>query len=1029
MNKEVAIEELKKLVNKYQAEKDSISKKTSIYNETQLRNDFLNPLIKILGWDIYNEKALPQHLREVVHEANVNVEENNALVPKSPDYAFRIGVSVVFFLEAKKPSVSIETDNKPSFQARRYGWNGRHKISVLSNFDKLIIFDCRYPPSQDESSQVARLKAFSYEDYVERFEEIYSLISRDAVLRGSLDNLVVDSSVDYERLSFDSLFLRQIEHWRQLIAINLVENNHNLNYKEINFLVQRLINRVLFLRVCEDRHLEKYEQLKNINDYESLKKLFLEADLKYNSGLFDFLEDKISLGISINPEVLISIFSELYFPQSPYDFSVVDANILGEIYDQFLGREIVFNNETSELVVVDKPEVVASNGVVPTPKFVVDEIVRKTLDALFQDLTIERAKQIRVCDLCCGSGVFLVSAFTYISNWYIQKYLEDASKYTHEIYQDFGGTWKLTISEKQRILLSHIYGVDIDSQAVEVARFSLLLKMLEDEKVDNLQANLSNGMRALPNLNENIKCGNSLVDSKYFDLFPDDLNQQLFVEIINPFDWNDEFPQIMSDGGFDAIVGNPPYVRIQNMMHYSEKEVEYYRSSIANYQTIFRKNFDKYYLFIERSINLLKDNGRLGCIVPNKFLTIVTGTHLRAFISGGNYLSEITHFGVQQVFPKRSTYTSIVILDKSGKESFTVSRVDNLNFIRTGEASPQTTYSASDFADNPWVFIGEKAQKVFRKLQSLPFLRLDEVADIFVGLQTSADKIYIIKDKDIQGVEDGIVTFLKSGRRWEIEQEILSSCLYDATLSPFAQVQSNAKIIFPYRVVDGQANLYTRKELKENYPKCWNYLLAHRESLESRDISGGDNVQWYQYGRSQSLTKFDGQPKLIWSVLSRQAPYAIDENNVMFTGGGNGPYYSLRVTEGRQESLLFILAVISHPIFEAWVKVKSSMFREEYYSHGKQFLQDVPLLSLSAMNGAKLRIYNEVVQNTKLLINLNSDLQKEGVSQKINLLKRQKNILLQKITNSISALYELDQNDLDSVLRENLYFTSSPEGE
>ena len=444
-------------------------------------------------------------------------------LPREPDYALRLGAERKFFVEAKKPAVAIVSNNVAAFQVRRYGWNARLPISVLSNFDQLVIYDCRVRPQAEDDARVARLKVYDYTEYVAKFDEIYALLSREAVYTGSFD---AHFGIVAERPGaepFDEYFLSQIETWRAQLAQDIARQNPTLTQAELNFLVQRLLNRVIFLRICEDRELERYHALQAVQTYDDLKALFRQADRRYNSGLFDFIEDQLSLNITVSSEVLIGIFQELYYPASPYAFSVVEAGILGEIYERFLGKQITVADQ--HVTIVDKDEVVASQGVVPTPKYVVDAIVEKTLAPLCAGRSPAELAGLRLVDIACGSGSFLVAAYEYLLNIYLEGYLQEgAEHHAGKVYEGTQNTWHLTLPERQRILCEHIFGVDIDPQAVEIARFSLLLKVLEDVPAAAIAAHwLTQHVRALPDLQDNIRCGNSLVDSAYFEYDEDAL--------------------------------------------------------------------------------------------------------------------------------------------------------------------------------------------------------------------------------------------------------------------------------------------------------------------------------------------------------------------------------------------------------------------------------------------------------------------------------------------------------------------------
>lgn len=659
-SKEESLEQLKVLISAF--EREYAIYKTAKYSEAQLRIDFLNPLLKTFGWDVDNEQGKSQFLREVIQEESIDVEEEDAVTKKNPDYTLRIQGIRKLFIEAKKVSIDLDKTNKPAFQTRRYGWNANLGISILTNFEVLSIYDCRFKPVLNDSVNTARYKSFHYSQFVTDFDELYRILSFQSVASGYIDEYF--SLAQKETITFDEYFLKQIENWREGLATDIIANNTGFNNEEINFLVQRLLNRIIFLRICEDREIEKYETLKQIKSYDELKALFVRSDRKYNSGLFDFIEDNFSLNIKINPGILISIFNELYYPQSPYDFSVVDPAILSQIYERYLGSKInIVDGHT--ISVVQEPEVAASSGVVPTPKLIVRNIVNETLNPLFAGKSLQQIQQLRIADICCGSGTFLISAYDYFLEKIILSLVQMGVDNSQVIYKTFDGSYHLTMRAKHQILTDNIFGVDINPYAVEVAKFSLLLKLLENENAGSIDDFLAKyDTRVLPNLDNNIKCGNSLIDDTYFTYKPGAIEDNGLLFKIKPFSWNDEFNFLRQTNGFDAIIGNPPYVRIQNIAKFSSEEIFYFQNDISGYEVAASDAFDKYYLFIQRAIELLNDNGMLGYIVPHKFFIVKGGKFLRRFIIQKASILKIVHFGVSQAFPNRSTYTAILILDK-----------------------------------------------------------------------------------------------------------------------------------------------------------------------------------------------------------------------------------------------------------------------------------------------------------------------------------------------------------------------------
>ena len=501
---------------------------------------------------------------------------------KAPDYCFRIGPARKFFLEAKKPSVNIKDDVHPAYQLRRYAWSAKLPLNILTDFEEFAIYDCRKKPHKSDKAATNRLRYLTYKEYPGCWEEIYSTFSKEAVMKGAFDKYAVSTAGKRGTNEVDSEFLKEIESWRELLAKNIAWLNPGLSVRELNFAVQVTIDRIIFLRICEDRGIESYKQLQALagmsHVYEHLKAIFHRADEKYNSGLFHFREEKgqhshpdaLSLNLEIDDKVLKTILSRLYYPECPYEFSVMPADILGNVYEQFLGK-VIRLTAGHQAKIEEKPEVRKAGGVYYTPKYIVDYIVKQTVGKLCEGKSPRQVEKLRILDPACGSGSFLLGAYQYLLDFHRDFYEKEIAqkgfqpRHRKAVYQGKVEQWLLTTAEKKRILLNNIYGVDIDNQAVEVTKLSLLLKVLENENQDTLRQQLTLWQeRVLPDLGKNIKCGNSLIASDFYR------QQQLnFLDEeeryrINAFDWEDEFPEIMQGGGFDAVIGNPPYIRMES---------------------------------------------------------------------------------------------------------------------------------------------------------------------------------------------------------------------------------------------------------------------------------------------------------------------------------------------------------------------------------------------------------------------------------------------------------------------------------
>ena len=1007
--REEGLAQITDLVNSF--DRDITTFNSSSYNETQLRNDFIDPLLKSFGWDISNEKNKNQFMRDVIQEESIQVEDECSR--KKPDYTLRVQGLRKLFVEAKKPYIEIASSQESAFQVRRYGWNANLGISILTNFKKLIIYDCRLRPDIHENERVARIHVYEYTNFVNDFNEIFDLISFESASSGRLDELY--SVFEIEGQTFDDYFLEQLERWRYKLAVSAVQLNDQLVSEDINFLVQRLLNRIVFLRICEDRTIEHFETLRNIQSYDDLKLLFQRSDAKYNSRLFNFIEDSLSLNISIDSEVLIEIFNELYYPLSPYDFTVVDPSILSQIYEKFLGRYAVID-DSRQLAMISNPEASASNGVVPTPKLIVEQIVNETLSSLVQGKSSNQIAQLKMADICCGSGTFLISMYDFLLKSTIEKILEEGVADTEIIYELSENTYVLTLNAKRNILEGCIYGVDINPYATEVTEFSLLLKLLEGESgasIDHFIRQYST--KVLPSLQNNIKCGNSLVDNRFYEFMPEAIHDNQLLLRVKPFDWNAEFPFLRETEGFDAILGNPPYVRIQNLVKYSSEEVKFYRSDLSGLSVAKTKTIDKYYVFLEKAIKLLNPRGFLGYIVPNKFFIIKGGQALRSFISESASLSKVVHFGITQVFPGRSTYTAILVVQKEVKEQFQFKRVNTINPNILVDNHGYQEYNQTDFKNNPWIFLARETEAVFGKLYSEHTLPLRSLAQICVGLQTSMDKVYIFNP--LEETENTFIFNSIDDVRTEIEKNICMPCIYNLSFGLFDSIDPNAQMIFPYTFDNGRAEVLTEEYFIEHYPLCWSYLNEYRVQLAGRNINGRDPV-WYQYGRSQSLTRYHNTAKLIWPVLSTKPSYVLDEMNIQFTGGGNGPYYSL--INDSEYSILYILGILSHPLFERMVKAGASEFRGDYYSHGKQFIENIPIRVIDQENEDDIRCYNKIIQSVTDLITTKQSLNNSYDANRM-VLQRRFDFIYDGLISSINELYGINSIEFHSVINDEMF--------
>lgn len=633
--------------------------KSKDYKEDHLRQEFLNPFFKALGWDMDNEQHFAPQYREVIHEDRIEIEGK----PKAPDYSFRIGNERKFFVEAKAAFVNVEKEIAPSFQLRRYSWSGKLPVSILSDFEEFSIYDTTIEPKVSDKADIARIKYLQFQNYPDEIGYLWDTFSKEAVWSGSFDKFAKKERRGNELV--DKAFLKEIEQWRNLLAKDIAVDNPRIDIFHLNEAVQKIIDRIIFLRIAEDRGIEGYETLKEIikyqNSYPYLVKLFYKAQEKYNSNLFDFNADTVTPKLKISDRILDRIIDTLYFPKSPYEFSVIGVEILGSVYEQFLGK-VIRLTKGHNAIIEEKPEVKKAGGVYYTPKYIVDYIIKNTVGELVKRKTPKDVSKLRIVDPACGSGSFLLGAYTFLLDWHLKYYTNnDPSKYVKSkaLFKDNEGNYLLSTAEKKRILINNIYGVDIDAQAVEVSKLSLALKMLENENSETINAQLRLfAERILPDLSTNIKCGNSLIGSDYYDGKDISTISDEEIRKINAFDWEKEFVDVFKQGGFDAVIGNPPYIK-----EYTLKDAfEFKDGKLSKY---YQGKMDLWYAFVCFGIDIIKNKiGLLSFIAPNNWITNAGASILREKILSDAKIVKYVDFNEYNVFDTASIQTMIFVLQK-----------------------------------------------------------------------------------------------------------------------------------------------------------------------------------------------------------------------------------------------------------------------------------------------------------------------------------------------------------------------------
>lgn len=937
---------IKQLIEKYTADRDYYL--TNKYNETLLRSDFLDPFFELLGWDIKNNAGKPTNEREVILEEALKASASEH--SKKPDYTFRLFSERKFFLEAKKPCVSIESNNDTAKQVRRYGFTAKLKISVLSNFEYLIIYDTSVKVEKDDNYQKALVKKYHYTEYESKFEEIKQLLGKESVYSGAFETEWKEIESKINQYSIDNLFLNQINEWRKALGSEIYKHDPKIDEQQLNDIVQSYLNRVLFLRVCEDRNLEDYQTLlkfANTNDFKALIKKFEEADKRYNSGLFDqLLKDKIVENIS---SVFWTIIKQLYYPESPYSFSVFSSDVLGSIYEIFLSEKLTV--QSGSVVLVKKPENV-DRDIITTPTFIISDILRNTVLKKCEGKTDKEILKLKFADISSGSGAFLLELFQLLNDILIDFYLKnDKSK----LIQTNINTYKLPFEIKRQLLLNCIYGVDKDYNAVEAAKFGLLLKLLEGEDVNSTNKTKP----VLPDLSQNVFFGNSLLN-------PKQVEKKNQTEV-NPFDF--------SKLRFDVIVGNPPYMKSEDMKNITPLELPLYKT---NYDSAY-KQFDKYFLFLEQGINLLYNDGILGYIVPSKFTKVGAGKKLRELLADKEYLHSIVSFGANQVFADKTTYTCLLILNKKQQKTFQYAEVRSLKSwkVREPEAAKYGTKKTDELDSDVWVLVPPELTNAYNKIvsQSIKLNDLVGSDNIFNGIQTSANEVYIFTPTK---EDKNNFYFTKKGVDYKIEKEITKPYFQTSSgednLYTYRTFKPNARVIYPYLTTKTGVDIIPLTTIQKKFPLAYDYLQKHKAILNNpkRDIKPEPKTktEWHRYGRHQSLDSCGLPSKIIVGVLSVGDKYAIDVHGTLISSGGTAGYCVVAIPTNSDYSIYYIQAILNSKYLEWFSALYGEVFRGGYIARGTKVLKNLPIRKIDFSDSKQKALHDKIVETQKELISI-----------------------------------------------------------
>jgi len=630
MNKDEAKQKIQQLVEKY----EKVRKQGQIkkYSEEDTKKDFILPLFDALGWNTAdrNEVSSEEHIKSAGRV----------------DYAFYINGRPKFYLEAKALEANLHKEDFAE-QAIKYSWNKGVTWAGLTDFESIKIFNAE---AVSEYLGYKLVFEIPYNEYVSRFEQLWQL-SKEAFEKDLLDSYAEQIGKKLQKVPVSELLYKDLNECRKILlnAFKKWNGDKNISNELLEEGVQKLIDRLVFIRVLEDRKIEESTLRPLVRAWEGSKKTgqiplfvsmitkFRELNDLYNSNIFSpHPFEKWDEFSNATKDVIEILHGEKGYYE--YDFRAIPADVLGNIYENYLGH-ILSQSEKGVIIAKDAKKR-KEQGIYYTPSFIVDYIVENALKPVLDKCnSVGDLKKIKVLDPACGSGSFLIKALEVIN----EKYIElgaPANEFT-----------------KLLVLTENIYGVDLDDQAIEIARLNLLISALDTKM-------------KLPSLSDNIKNGNSLISGtdeeleKYFGKNYRDKK---------PFNWEEQFPEVFKQGGFDVIVGNPPWVFTREG-DFSESEKQYFGAFIEELgliqaekgRNIQSGKLNLYSLFILKATVLLKDKGTLGFVTPNNILRATNFDLVRKYILDKTRILEIDDLG-EGIFQGVTASSIILFLQKEVK--------------------------------------------------------------------------------------------------------------------------------------------------------------------------------------------------------------------------------------------------------------------------------------------------------------------------------------------------------------------------
>lgn len=932
LNKETAKAKLRDLIERYN--NTLRGKDHKDISEETIRT-WLNELLAVFGWDVQNTAQVLQE--RVLSDQQVKKLRDISSTHKKPDYTLMNGANIKSFLDAKSLDVNIFTSKETAFQIRSYGWSAQCPCAFVSNFEQFVIYDTSFIPSPDQGADMGT-KQYSIDEYIDSFDTLYEHLCHDNICSNHLEQLYQTKAIEGNN-QLDSNFMLMLSDFRIKLAERLVKLNPDVfsNDSLLNYYAQVILDRIIFIRVCESKEIEKHEKLKLFladerGFWNSFKdSCYMEFFNHYDGAMFK--RDDFFQNLNIDNAVFETFVNKLYYP-FPYRFDVIPVKVIANIYEEFLGKQLVISNGRVEEVT--KSEYVKTNGAVCTPEHIVDMVCKQTIN-LSTVKTIEDLLNIKVLDPCCGSGVFAVSVYELFAKKMISILGSDddeRNKYNNYCFvQD--DIIMLTIEGRRAIVTNCIHGIDCDEAAIEVTKMSLALKIVDGNNSLAWNDIGAFGEKILRDIDGNIKLGNTLVSTD--NSFP-----AKYIAEIKPFDIRVAFADVFSNNmGFSYVIGNPPYVETKHFKAAQPLMHDY----LSTKYSAFEGKADLSVIFIERCIGLLSPNGKLGFIIQRRWFKTDYGRSIRTIINEGKYLEKLIDFKTTDIFKGRITYVSIMVLSKRKNDSvqyfYMPSESEEIKTIFEN-SEDNGDFATCNFALLPikagtesWSYDNYQIEEIKKRLsESCGVLGNYPKLAIKDGIQALWKKIYHLTDCHIDG--QYIIGTNGFGDTVKVEKDAVKAVIYNREFYPFKKVEPDAYCVFPYKGANN--DIIPFSELKDTYPLLAEYLSANKQRItEQVECYEGDI--WHRFTREHNH-KLYNVDKIIVPMTARDTIATFVNDIGLYMDNAN--VWFITVNGASDDLMKAIACIINSTIFTVLGKSGANPQSGGYYKFNKQFLMPIP---------------------------------------------------------------------------------------